>query len=455
MSNTESAPLVLVVDDHFEMAETVAAGLVSRGFRGVAIGSAEEALRQIASGQHAALVTDLRVPGSDGLELLARSKLSAPESPVVVMTAFSDVDTAVESIRRGAYHYMTKPFKMDELALFLRRALDDSAVRREARELRGALHRPLDSLVGESPPMLDVFDLVRRVARSNAPVLVLGETGTGKGMVARALHTEGGRAHAPFVTVNCAAIPEALLESELFGHVKGAFTGAARDHVGLFEQAHRGTLFLDEIAEMSPVLQSKLLHVLESGRIRPVGSTSERQVDVRIVAATHRSLKQRAAQGTFREDLLYRLDVISIELPPLRHRLTDLPKLIAHFAAESQQKNPGFPRLRLSAEVMNVLTAHDWPGNVRELKHLIERLTLLCNNGEATLRDLPLDFAGRQTPKRDLTFGGKVIPMRELQRRYVSWALEQLGGAKMATCEALGIDSKTLNRWLRDNSEED
>jgi two-component system response regulator HydG len=266
--------------------------------------------------------------------------------------------------------------------------------------------------------------------------------------MARALHKESRRAAAPFVVINCAAIPESLLESELFGHVKGAFTGATGDRPGLFEQAHRGTLFLDEIAEMTPPLQAKLLRVLETGQFRPVGANAEKQVDVRIVAATHRSLRQRAQQGLFREDLMYRLDVVSVELPPLRERLEDLPRLIQKFALDARARNASSEPLRLSPPVMEAMTRYHWPGNVRELEHVIERLTLLCPDGIAALDDLPKSLTSAAAGPADIHFGGQVIPMRELQRRYVAWALQQLGGAKMATCERLGIDAKTLKRWL-------
>ena len=297
----DRTPHVLVVDDQSEMAETVAEGLGEFGYKGSAVSTAKEAVTLIKSGDYDALVTDLRMPSMDGLELLAQSREAAPECPVIVMTAFSGIDTAVESIRRGAYHYMTKPFKVAELALFLNRALEESALRREAKALRTALHSPLENVVGQSSEMQEVFELVRRIADSNVPVLILGETGTGKGLIARALHSESSRTNQAFVSVNCAAIPDNLLESELFGHVRGAFTGASTDRVGLFEQAHRGTLFLDEIAEMSTALQSKLLHVLETNSVRPVGSNTVRKVDVRIVAATHRDLRERVTQGLFRE----------------------------------------------------------------------------------------------------------------------------------------------------------
>ncbi len=439
---------VLVVDDDLAMAETVADGLEQHGFDAVAIGDAERAIAAIHAADYDALVSDLRIPGADGLTLLAKSRASRPESPVIVMTAFSEVDTAVESIRRGAYHYMTKPFQIAELALFLQRALEESALRQEARTLRSALGTSLNGMIGDSSAMRCLFDVVRRAADSSAPVLLLGETGTGKGLVARALHSESHRAKQSFVLVNCAAIPESLLESELFGHVKGAFTGASFERAGLFEQADRGTLFLDEIGEMPHHLQVKLLHVLETGELRRLGSNRDLQVDVRIVAATHRDLRARVDQGLFREDLLYRLDVVSIELPPLREHLDDLPRLLEHFLERARARNPKARLVRLGPDAMEALSSYVWPGNIRELEHLIERLTVLCPEEVASVVDLPSHLTSRAATPASLDFGETVLPIRELQRRYAGWALQRLGGAKMATCEALGIDSKTLSKWL-------
>jgi two-component system response regulator HydG len=445
---SDKRPKILVVDDDFTMAQTVAEGLEAHGFLGLALAQAEAATAAVEAGGYDALVTDLRIPGTDGLTLLAKSRAAAPESPVIVMTAFSEVATAVESIRRGAYHYLTKPFQIAELSLFLRRALDEAALRSEARTLRTALGSSLKGLIGESSSMRALFELVRRAADSSAPVLLLGETGTGKGLVARALHAESHRAEGRFVVVNCAAIPEALLESELFGHVRGAFTGASSDRPGLFEQADRGTLFLDEIGEMPLHLQAKLLHVLETGELRRVGSNREYRVDVRVVAATHRDLRARVETGSFREDLLYRLDVISIEIPSLREHIEDMPRLIEHFLALTRARNPKSELVRIAPAALDVLSAYNWPGNVRELEHLLERLAVLCRSETATLEDLPPHIVSRAAAPSALDFGDTVLPIRELQRRYASWALQRLGGAKMATCEALGIDSKTLSKWL-------
>ncbi len=292
----ERKPHVLIVDDNLEMARTLADSLCDRDFAAVAIGSGAAAEDYLKSEQVDALVTDLRMPTVDGLDLLALSRRLAPERPVLIMTAFSAVDTAVESIRQGAYHYLTKPFKAEELVLFLRRALEESQIRREAAVLKRTLRErfAMERILGNSAAMRNVREIVARVASVPVPLLILGETGTGKSLVAQAIHAESPRASRPLVVVNCAALPEALLESELFGYVKGAFTGAATDRPGLFREADGGTLFLDEIGEMAPGLQAKLLHVIEHGTIRPVGSTKEKEIDVRIIAATHRNLHEAA-----------------------------------------------------------------------------------------------------------------------------------------------------------------
>jgi two-component system, NtrC family, response regulator HydG len=439
---------VLVVDDHLSMAEMVAEGLSERGYDAVPVGSGQEAARLLAEDTFDALVTDVRMPDMDGLTLLSRSRQLAPGRPVIVMTAYSAVESAIESIRRGAYHYLTKPFKNDELALFLGRAIDESRLRAEAAVLRRAMKGPLEGIVGRSGAMREVCDLVARVADANAPVIILGETGTGKGLVARALHAESRRADAMFVQVNCAALPENLLESELFGHVKGAFTGATAARVGLMETAHQGTLFLDEIGEMSPTLQAKLLNAIESRKIRPVGSNREREVDVRIVAATHRDLREKVADGSFREDLLYRLEVVTVEIPPLRYRKEDIPLLVEHFLMKARQQQPSSPVQGLAPDALARLLDHPWPGNIRELEHVIERLVLLGRSAEVTASDLPATFGQKRTTAVD--FGGTVVPLREMMRRYTAWAFEQLGAQKLLTAEKLGVDIKTLRRWLHE-----
>jgi two-component system response regulator HydG len=441
---------VLIVDDDPDLAETLAEGLGDRGFDAVACSSSVEASRRLASDDLDALVTDLRMPRVDGMQLLAESRRLAPERPVLVMTAYGAIETAVDAIRQGAYQYLTKPFGLDELALFLGRALDDARVRREARALRATLQTEvgLGSLVASSAAMKEVFDIASRIADATTPVLLVGETGSGKTAMARALHATSGRAGGPFVAVNCAALPENLLESELFGHVKGAFTGATSARAGLFADADAGSLLLDEIGEMSPALQAKLLQVIEAGTVRAVGSGKERPVDVRVIAATHRDLRERARAGAFREDLLYRLDVVTIEIPALRHRREDIPLLAERFLAESRKRHPGSPVQRFTPEAMARLLDYGWPGNVRELAHAVERVVLLGREAEVRASDLPAATA--HAPAAGLPAGveGAVLPIREVQRRYAAWALERLGGHKARTAEALGVDTKTLAKWL-------
>ncbi|HEX3771766.1 MAG TPA: sigma-54 dependent transcriptional regulator [Polyangiaceae bacterium] len=456
-------PRVLIVDDHLELAETLADGLADRGFHALPCADGREAVRRVEGEPIDALVTDLRMPEIDGMGLLARSRGAAPERPVIVMTAYGAVETAVEAIRQGAYHYLTKPFRVDELAVFLGRALDDARVRREARSLRAALRDEyrLDRLVAASPAMRDVFDVAARVADASTPVLLYGETGTGKTALARAIHATSARAAGPFVAVNCAALPEALLESELFGHVKGAFTGATSARAGLFADADGGTLLLDEIGEMSPALQAKLLHVLETGDVRAVGASKPRHVDVRVLAATHRDLRERVRSGAFREDLLYRLDVVPIEIPPLRRRREDIPLLVERLLVEQRAKHPRAVVERFSADAMAKLLGHAWPGNVRELGHAVERAVLFGRAAEASAAELPPAVTSPQEsgaaagagPGDLFAGGGAVLPIREVQRRYAAWALERFEGHKTRTAEALGIDGKTLAKWLGDEGD--
>ncbi len=441
---------ILVVDDHLEMAETLADGLADRGYEAVAVGSGASAAALLLREPFDALVTDLRMPDKGGLELLAASRAADPSRPVIVMTAYSAVETAIESIRQGAYHYLTKPFKLDELALFLGRALDEARLRREARTLKATFVErfSFENVIGKSDAMRDVFDVLDRVKDAAAPVLITGETGTGKGLVARALHASGARSAHAFVTVNCASLPETLLESELFGHVRGAFTGATATRPGFFVEADGGTLFLDEVGEMTAALQAKLLNVLEGGAVRAVGASKDRTVDVRIVAATHRDLRERVRLGSFREDLFYRLDVVAIHMPALRHRREDVPLLVDHFLREARRRNPRSAVERFGAAAMSKMLDHAWPGNVRELSHVVERLVVLGKGAEVSAAELPASLTSVGTASALRAFEGPIMPVRELQRRYAAWALEQMGGQRTRTAERLGVDLKTLSKWL-------
>ena len=445
---------MLVVDDDPAMTSMLADGLDALGYTPRVASGAEEASARVKDADVDVVVTDLRMPGLDGLELLALSKRVAPERPVVVMTAFGAIDSAVESVRKGAYHYLLKPFKVAELDLFLQRALGERALRRELRRALGEAHAATN-LVAESDGMRDVRALVERVAEANVPVLLTGETGTGKGLVARVLHGLSSRAAGPFVPLNCAAVPEQLLESELFGHMKGAFTGATQNRAGLFVDADGGTLFLDEIGDMSPALQAKLLDVIERRVVRAVGASRERAVDVRIVAATHRDLRARVAAGLFREDLLYRLEGIAIEIPPLRQRRDDIAPLAARFLAKARAADGRVVVESFDREAMDRMLAYAWPGNVRELEHAVARAALLGRDREAHASDLPATVVRKGTPSGAIDFGEALLPVREVQRRYAAWVLERVGGRKSIACEKLGIDAKTLTKWLATDEADD
>jgi two-component system, NtrC family, response regulator HydG len=449
----QRAARVLVVDDDHAFADTLAEGLTVLGWQASAV-AAQQTLELVRARDFDVLVTDLRMPEIDGLTLLGAAKQFAPERPVIIMTAFSAIDSAVECVRRGAFHYLTKPFKVAELDLYLQRALENSNLRRRARDLQRELgeRHALGSLVGRSSAMADAFELVRRVADATLPVLILGETGVGKTVFARALHAESERRDAPFVSINCAALPESLLESELFGHVRGAFTGAHASRSGLFVEADGGTLFLDEVGDMHPALQGKLLHVIERGTVRPIGAVKERPVDVRIVAATHRDLRKMVQASSFREDLLYRLEGVAIEVPPLRQRREDIPQLAQRMLDEARARHTQSSAERFSSAATRLMLSYRWPGNVRELEHAIGRAVLLARGVNIEPEDFPSSLT-TVAPTKEAEFGDEVIPVREMQRRYAAWALERLGGRKMITCEKLGIDSKTLAKWLSADDE--
>jgi two-component system, NtrC family, response regulator HydG len=438
---------ILVVDDHLEMARTIVDYLVQRGMEGRAVASAQEALELLARESFDGLLTDLRMKGMDGLDLLDAAHRLDPELPVVVMTAFGGIDSAIESIQRGAYHYVTKPFKLDVVRVLLERACGERDLRSENRRLRKVVDDRFADILGKSPPMQALFSLVERVAQVSSPALVLGETGTGKELVARALHHTGPRTAGPFVVVNCAALPETLLESELFGHTRGAFTGATQTRRGLFLDADGGTLLLDEIGELSPPLQARLLRVLESGEVRALGSDTIRKVDVRIVAATHQPISDLVHQGGFREDLYFRLKVLPIVIPPLRKRGDDIRLLAEHFLTKARERLPQAAARAFSSDGMAALLGHLWPGNVRELQHLVERLVVTTD--KASL-DAAIVQAALEPPRpvSRQPFGAfESLPsLRELEQQYIDHVLESAGGNKTKAAEILGIDPSTLHR---------
>jgi two-component system response regulator HydG len=441
---------ILIVDDHLEMARTIADYLGQRSMEAVAVASAEQALAQLGQEGFDALLTDLRMKGMDGLDLLDAAHRLDPELPVVVMTAFGGIDSAVASIQRGAYHYVTKPFKLDVVRVLLDRACRERELRDENRRLRRAVDDCYADMIGKSRPMQELFALLDRIAQVASPALLLGETGTGKELVARALHQMGPRASGSFVAINCAALPEALLESELFGHTRGAFTGATQARRGQFLDADGGTLLLDEIGELSPALQARLLRVLESGEVRALGSDTVRKVDVRIVAATHRPLSDLVHRGEFREDLYFRLKVLPIALPPLRERGDDIRLLAEHFLVRARQRLPQAKPRSFRSDAIAALLAHRWPGNVRELQHVVERLAV---TSDLEMLDAVAINGVLEPPKTErpypLAAFEKMLSLRELEQQYIDHVLERTAGNKTKAAEILGIDPSTLHRRER------
>jgi DNA-binding NtrC family response regulator len=403
------------------------------------------------------VISDLNMPEMSGIEFIDRFRQAAPDVPIILITAFGSIETAVEAIRAGAFDYTTKPFKLSEMSVTVARALKFRDLRLENARLQAELEKShsFARIIGKSPGMQDVFDLIRRVANATANVLIMGESGTGKERVARAIHEQGNRRAKRFVAINCTAIPESLLESELFGHAKGSFTGAAGRKRGLFEEADGGTIFLDEIGDMDLALQAKLLRVLQERRIRAVGDTVDREVDVRIIAATHKDLKAAIRTGGFREDLYYRLSVIPIVIPPLRHRPEDIPLLTEHFLKKYAEGNSSNVK-GLTREAMARLLSMPWEGNVRELENLIERAVVLARGELISLLDLgnPAS-AGRQGEVEVESFftgnGAATLPtLEEIEKRYMKFVLDKTGGRKEKAAQILGVNRRTLYRKERD-----
>jgi len=453
---------VLIVDDEPDMVENITRVLRRAGFRCVGTTDPARALALLESEAPDVLLTDLKMPDMDGLELLRRAHAVDPGLPVVVVTAFATIASAVEAVRQGAFDYLPKNFSVDQLTVVVERAMRHRSLQVENRNLRSQLRATLglDNVLGASPTMAQVVELVKKAARSEANILVVGESGTGKELIARAVHANSPRAAGAFVPVDCASLPENLLESELFGHEKGAFTGAVRAKPGLMETAHGGTLFLDEIGELPLGLQSKLLRALQERQIRRVGGTAFIDVDVRVVSATNRDLREAIARGQFREELYYRVNVIAIPLPPLRDRAGDV-RLLAHAFV----KRYGGDRVRaIDDAAMAALGGYTWPGNVRELQNVVERACALTEGDTVTRRDLPdhVIEGGRLrdtavTPPADAQRAAiaglglkeaKEQWMQVLEASYLRDVLERHGGNVSAAAKAAGIDRKTFHRLI-------
>ncbi len=438
---------VLVVDDDPLVRETLEDLLSDNGFEVSLVESAEAALLAVSDREFGLVLSDIRMPGKDGMELLPELRELRPYTPVILMTGFASIDSAVRAMREGAFDYITKPFRNDELLVSLERAFTFRTLERENRALRRAVSdvSAYGDLIGKSRAMQEIYGLIERVAISASNVLITGESGTGKEVVARTIHFAGNRSEKPFVPINCTAMPEGLLESELFGHVKGSFTGAHTNKTGLFEEASGGTLFLDEIGDMPPALQAKILRVLQDREIRPVGSTKATKVDVRIIAATNRNLRRDIEDGRFRQDLYYRLNVIPIEIPPLRERPEDIPLLAEAFL----RKHDTEPLPRLSAEAEQALLDCPWEGNARELENAIERALVLARGDEITPKDLALSTreVSRDFEQELLSEAARSRwTLHELTDRYTERVLEEVGGSKSEAARILGVNRRTLYR---------
>jgi len=443
-------PTILIADDEKNTREGLARAL-QRHYDVLLAEDGRRALELLEQRPVDIVLSDVRMPGMDGLTLLSRALARQPQPLVILLTAYGTVETAVEAMKRGAYDFLQKPVNLDQLDLKLKQALRSRDVEVENRALREQLDEKfgMDKILGTSAPMQEVFDTLRQVAPTRATVLVEGESGTGKELVARAIHQLSPRVHGPFVPVHCAALSKTLLESELFGHEKGAFTGATERRSGRFEMADGGTLFLDEIGEIDPAVQVKILRVLEEHKFERVGGSEMIEVDVRLLAATNRDLKKMVAEGTFREDLFYRLYVVNVHLPPLRDRGSDIPMLAQHFLQEFAAEN-NKPVAGLTPDTLDLLAAYRWPGNVRELRNVMERMVVLARSEKLTVRDLPANIrelaAGK--PAGGALAGNLTIEAAEKQ--LIIQALKQHDGNRTLAAQQLGLSRRTLHRKLNE-----
>ncbi|RKZ16240.1 sigma-54-dependent Fis family transcriptional regulator [bacterium] len=446
---------ILVVDDEESMCQYLSILLQKEGYEMVTANGGARALQIVENEPIDVVMTDIQMPKMDGIQLLKGIKALMPNLPVIIMTAYASEQSAIDAVNLGAFSYLQKHCKNDEIKMVVRNALDLSKARSENRQLKQELTRnkkQTGRIIGQSGRMRSVFKMVDKIAGTGATVLINGESGTGKELVAQSIHSQSNRADKPFVAINCGAIPETLLESQLFGHRKGSFTGADRDHDGFCQQADGGTIFLDEIGETPHPIQVKLLRMLQEREIYPVGSSSPVKVDLRVVAATNRDLEAEVAEGRFRTDLFYRLNVIPLELPSLRERVEDIPLLVDHFlkrcCAGEYKGNLGSI---LDEEVLRALQHYNWPGNVRELENVIERASIIRDSERITVGDLPAEIwdpATGDSPRSNLAVGGRVT-LDDLEQAHILSVLESTGGARKQTSEILGINASTLYRKLK------
>ncbi len=445
---------ILIVDDEESMCQYLAILLRKEGYEVLTVNSGVQALQVIGEQKIDLVMTDIQMPKMDGIQLLKGIKALDPTTTVIIMTAYASEQSAIDAVNLGAFSYLQKHCKNDEIRMVVRNALALRQARTENKELKKKLIRSKKSkkIIGQSPRMRSVFKMVEKIAASKATVLVNGESGTGKELIAQSIHQHSERSEGPFVAINCGAIPETLLESQLFGHVKGSFTGADRDHDGFCRQANGGTIFLDEIGETPHAIQVKLLRMLQEREIYPVGSSKPEKVDVRVVAATNRDLEQEVANGNFRIDLFYRLNVIPLNLPALRERNDDIPLLVDHFLRQlcpnEYQGNLGS---MINDTALQALHGYDWPGNVRELENVIERASIIRDAQVITVLDLPLDLqkgTNTELAAGQMSVGGH-ITLDDLEKTHILAVLESTGGARKQTSEILGINASTLYRKLK------
>lgn len=443
---------ILIVDDDREMCQFLADLLSEEGFQVEAVHDGPSAVERYRAESFDLTITDLMMPRMRGTELVRQLREIDAQALVLLITAFGSIESAVEAMHAGAFHYVTKPFRTDEILLQVNRALDQRNLQSEVQRLRQQVHSQygFENIIGQSARMRQIFELVTRISDLAVNVLILGESGTGKEMIARAIHQNSARAEKSFIPINCAAIPETLLESELFGYVRGAFTDAHRDRRGLFQAAKGGVLFLDEISEIPLSLQAKLLRVIEDKEVRPLGANQGEKVDVRLVSACNRDLERLIQEGRFRQDLYYRLNVIRIDLPPLRERAEDIPILVEHFmrkfSNQSHRQLDG-----VEPEALTALMRHPWPGNVRELEHTIERAVLLGKRALIGLEDLPSSLAARSDQVLPVAEAvAKSYTLRDLERDYIMRVMETTNGNKTEAARILGVDRTTLYRKLEE-----
>ena len=433
---------ILLIDDDASLRRVLEYNLLEEGYEVQAAASGEEGLRLFKQFQPDLVITDMKMSGMDGLKVLNAIKESSAETLVIIITAFGTVDVAVEAMRAGAYDYITKPFNRDALKLTVKKALRFSGLAEENKRLKNALSDKADfrSIVGSSPEMEKVFEVIRKVADTEAAVFITGESGTGKELIARSLHANSSRRNGPFVAINCSAIPRDLLESELFGHTKGAFTGAIKEKYGKFQLAEGGTIFLDEVGELLLELQPKLLRVLQEKEVEPLGGTKPLKLDVRVISATSRNIEKAIADGTFREDLYYRLSVIPIHLQPLRERQTDIPLLVKYFCSKHCNDRISFDR-----EALDALINFSWPGNIRELENTVERLLIMRSSDVISLSDLPDKFRDHNTLKNGVVkLPDEGYSLEQLEREIVIEALERNAWNQTAAARFLRIPRHTL-----------